>query len=723
MKKAAEFLAFMILICLVIAGCGHESDHGSDLKRGQSGAVGTILSAPPVTTVSSSRLLAAAGESHNWLTHGRTYDEQRFSPLDQINTSNVKELGLAWYFDIPTKRGIEATPIVVDGRMYVTGAWSMVYALDAADGSELWRYDPKVAREWARYACCDVVNRGVAVSGDSVFVGTLDGWLVSLEAATGKERWRVDTINRKPPYTITGAPRVVNTMVMIGNGGAEYGVRGYLSAYDAQSGELRWRFYTVPGNPKDGFASDALEMAASTWTGEWWKYGGGGTVWDSMAYDPELDLLYIGVGNGSPWNHKIRSPGGGDNLFLSSIVALRASDGAYVWHYQTTPGDSWDFTATQHIILAELEIKGRSRKVLMQAPKNGFFYVIDRVTGELISAEPYVKVNWASGIDEQTGRPLEAPNARYESEPFFIMPSPFGGHNWHPMSFSADSGLVYLPTQDIPFVHGEESGFEFTPGVWNTGTDFELVATPDDPEAIRELQKLVRGQLIAWDPVAQREVWRYQHMGPWNGGVLATAGGLVFQGSLIGEMAAYDAHNGQRLWQFPAQTGISAAPITYAVNDQQHVAIAVGWGGIFVMIGGEDTAALGQKNISRVLSFRLGAHGSLPVLEAPFVAAIPEPPESSANADIVALGKDLYFQVCFGCHGNGAVSGGLVPDLRRSSAGVHKIWNTIVLGGALKDAGMPEFDGVISAHGSDAIHAYVIERAQRAYTQQQSNER
>jgi PQQ-dependent dehydrogenase (methanol/ethanol family) len=263
-----------------------------------------------------------------------------------------------------------------------------------------------------------------------------------------------------------------------------------------------------------------------------------------MSYDPELGLLYIGVGNGSPWNRKVRSPGGDDNLFLSSIVALRASDGSYAWHYQTTPGDSWDFTATQHIILAKLEIDGRSRKVLMQAPKNGFFYVIDRVTGELISAEPYVTLNWASGIDKQTGRPREVANARYEHGPFFIMPSSFGGHNWQPMSFSPHSGLVYLPTQDIPFVHGDETGFEFTPGVWNTGTDFELVVTPDDPRAVRELQKLARGQLIAWDPVSQREVWRYQHPGPWNGGVLATAGDLVFQGSLIGEMAAYNSQNG-----------------------------------------------------------------------------------------------------------------------------------------------------------------------------------
>ncbi len=671
-----------------------------------------------VTTVTAARIIDA--DPKNWLSHGRTYDEQRFSPLDEIKTSNVGELGLAWYFDIPTKRGIEATPIVVDGRMYVTGSWSIVYALNAETGEELWRYDPKVPGSWARYACCDVVNRGVAVWNDSVFVGTLDGWLVALDAGTGEERWRIDTIDRQPPYTITGAPRVVNGLVIIGNGGADLGVRGYVTAYDATTGEQRWRFYTVPGNPEEGFASEAEAEAAKTWTGEWWTMGGGGTVWDSMAYDPELDLLYIGVGNGSPWNHQIRSPEGGDNLYLSSIVALRPATGEYVWHYQTTPGESWDFTATQHMILADLLIEGKTRKVLMQAPKNGFYFVIDRENGNLISAEPYVLVNWASSIDKETGRPIETENARYTDGPFLMMPSGLGGHNWHPMAYSPASNLVYLPAQDVPWVHLHDPDFKFVPGVWNTGTVMEAGAAPDDPEQFAALMNSVRGQLIAWDPVEQREVWRYQHAGPWNGGVLATAGNLVFQGSLIAEFAAYDALSGERLWQFDAQTGIAAAPISYGVNGTQHVAVAAGWGTIFSLLGGEATASLGMKNISRILAFRLGGDESLPAREPVAAMEVPIPPENIADARTVAAGKGVFYKRCFMCHGDGAASGGITPDLRYASTETHMIWDAIVLGGSLQDNGMPGFAGILSQDEVDAAHFYVIDRAWRVYDRQEA---
>jgi len=315
----------------------------------------------------------------DWLVHGLDDGEARFSSLTDINVGNVGELSLAWYFDYPTNRGMEATPLVRDGVMFSTSSWNMVFAHDAASGELLWMYDPKVPRAWAVHACCDVINRGVALQGDSVFFGTLDGRLVSLEAASGKLRWEVQTTDKSLPYTITGAPRIIKDKVIIGNGGAEYGVRGYVSAYKVNDGEMAWRFYTVPGNPKEPFERPAMERAAKTWGGgPWWEIGGGGTVWDSMAYDAKLNLLYIGVGNGSPWNREIRSPDGGDNLYLSSIVALNPDDGSYVWHYQTTPGDSWDYTATQHMILADMEIGGVERQVIMQAPKNGFFYVLDR---------------------------------------------------------------------------------------------------------------------------------------------------------------------------------------------------------------------------------------------------------------------------------------------------------------------------------------------------------
>lgn len=677
----------------------------------------TVGSQARSASVDHADIVAAAAD--DWLTHGRDYAEQRYSPLDTINADTVRELGLAWYFDVPTERGMEATPIVIDGRMYVTGSWSIVYALDAATGEELWRYDPEVPKSWGQYACCDVVNRGVAAWGDSIFVGTLDGYLVSLDAASGTVNWKVDTIDRQPPYTITGAPRVINGQVIIGNGGADLGVRGYVSAYDAATGELAWRFHTVPGNPDNGFENEALAAAADTWTGEWWQHGGGGTVWDSMAYDPELGLLYIGVGNGSPWNQRKRSPEGGDNLFLSSIVALRPATGEYVWHYQTTPGDTWDFTATQHIVLADLEIDGATRQVLMQAPKNGFFYVLDRTDGSLISAEPYVAVTWATGIDAATGRPVEAPNARYESGMFLNMPSGLGGHNWHPMSFSPATGLVYLPSQDLPAPYLEDSGFEFADGFWNTGIDLRTLETPADPAIAAEVAKMVRGQLVAWDPVEQREVWRYQHLGPWNGGTLATAGGLVFQGSLVGEFAAYDASTGERLWVTNAQTGVAAAPASYAVDGEQYVAVAAGWGTIFALLGGEGLASLGLENKSRILAFKRGGTASLPEPPPAATRPVPEPPEQTATAETVERGKQLYYQRCVTCHGVDVASGGITPDLRYTRAEVHDAWDAIVLGGALRDQGMPAFDSIFDADDSGAVQAFVIEAAHKAYARQQ----
>ncbi len=691
------------LICiLVLPGCGPKSKE----ETGRAGG-----------SVDHARIVAAAPE--DWLSYGRDYSEMRFSPLDSITSGNVGELDLAWYFDVPTRRGMEATPIVVNGRMYVTGSWSIVYALDAATGALLWRYDPEVPKPWAQYACCDVVNRGVAVWGDSVFVGTLDGYLVSLDADTGVVNWKVDTIDRQPPYTITGAPRVINGNVIIGNGGADFGVRGYVSAYKADTGDMAWRFYTVPGNPADGFESAALEEAAATWTGSWWVHGGGGTVWDSMAYDPELDLLFIGVGNGSPWNQRLRSPEGGDNLYLSSIVALRPDSGEYVWHYQTTPGDTWDFTATQNIILADLEIDGEMREVLMQAPKNGFFYVVDRTDGSLVSAEPYVAVSWAEGIDTATGRPVEAAGARYGDAPFLLMPSGLGGHNWHPMSFSPETGLVYLPAQDLPSMALEDAGFEFADGFWNTGFDFRTLETPNDPAVAAEAAKMVRGQLVAWDPVEQKEVWRYQHLGPWNGGTLATAGNVVFQGSLIGEFSAFDAGTGERLWSFPAQTGIAAAPATYAVDDEQYVAVAAGWGTIFAMLGGEATASIGLENKSRILAFKQGGTASLPAPELREPVPVPEPPEQTASAETIEHGKKLYYQRCVVCHGIDVASGGITPDLRHSSADVHDAWDAIVLGGAFRDRGMPSFATIFDTSDSQAVHAFVIEAAHKARAREQ----
>jgi PQQ-dependent dehydrogenase (methanol/ethanol family) len=664
----------------------------------------------PNLAVNAARITAADQEPGNWLSHGRDYGEQRYSPLKQINESNAGELGLEWFFEFDTKRGLEATPIVVDGMMFLTGAWSQVFALDARSGELLWKYDPEVPPEWAVHACCDVVNRGVAIWEGSIFVGTLDGRLVSLDAKSGKVNWTVLTIDKSKPYTITGAPRVVNGKVIIGNGGAEYGVRGYVTAYDAETGARAWRFYTIPGNPAEGFESEVLERAAETWTGEWWTMGGGGTVWDSMSYDPELNLLYIGVGNGSPWNQQIRSPEGGDNLFLSSIVALNPDTGDYVWHYQTTPGETWDYTATQHMILADLEIDGALRKVLLQAPKNGFFYVIDRETGDLISAEPYVQTTWATHVDPETGRPVEVEGMRYKEGPALVMPAPYGGHNWHPMAYSPDTGLIYIPAQDIPFAYGTDANFEFTPGVWNVGVNPLFASFAEQPpEAQAQLMKMVTGQIIAWDPVQRKEVWRVRHPLPWNGGMLATAGNLVFQGNSVGEFAAYTADNGEKLWSMGAQTGIVASPVTYEVDGEQYVTVLAGWGGSLALSGGDIAAATGVRNISRVLTFKLGSNGTLPPVETPTLVA--NPPPRVDDPEAIARGKQHYANRCMVCHGDSAVGGGVVPDLRYLDADKHLMWDGVVLGGLHAGKGMVSFAGVLTPQDVKDIQAFVIERA------------
>ncbi|MGI9294644.1 MAG: PQQ-dependent dehydrogenase, methanol/ethanol family, partial [Pseudomonadales bacterium] len=612
--------------------------------------------------------------------------------------------------DFPTHRGIEATPIVVDGVMYVTGSWSMVYAFDAKTGAARWQYDPEVPRDWAVHLCCDVVNRGVALWDDKVFVGTLDGRLIALNRADGSVHWSVQTTDKERPYSITGAPRIINGKVMIGNGGAELGVRGYVSAYDANSGEMAWRFYTVPGDPSQPFESPAMERAAKTWKGgEWWKIGGGGTVWDSMAYDPELNLLYIGVGNGSPWNREIRSPGGGDNLYLSSIVALNPDTGAYAWHYQTTPGESWDYTAAQHMILADIEIDGRTRNVIMQAPKNGFFYVLDRATGELISAEKYTKVTWATQVDKVTGRPVLSENARYLEKPELAFPHPYGGHSWHPMSFSPLTGLVYIPAQEIPFIYAQDKGFVYTPGYWNVGVDFVVPIMPDDPEEKKALMAMIKGYISAWDPVQQKEVWRVKHANAWNGGILSTAGNVLFQGNSAGKLVAYRADNGEPLWSMDAQTGIGAAPVTYAVDGEQYVAVAVGWGGAYALAGGIAAGQSKVRNVSRLLVFKLDGKAQLPPLPPP--AEQPTPPPLTADAETIAHGKKLFASRCGICHGDAAGGGGVLPDLRYMSAETHSMFQAIVRGGLRHKQGMVGFGDILEEKDVDALHAYVIERA------------
>jgi alcohol dehydrogenase (cytochrome c)/quinohemoprotein ethanol dehydrogenase len=519
---------------------------------------------------------AAPGE---WLSNGRDYAETRYSPLDEIDRENVGRLGLAWFREVDSRGGnLEATPLVADGVLYTTLTWSVVVALDARTGEILWRWDPEISfAEGGPYLCCGAVNRGVALWGDKVYAGLLDGRLVALDRATGRPVWSVLTTPPGADYTITGAPRVVEGNVVIGNGGAEAGVRGFVTAYDAETGDQVWRFYTVPGNPADGFENEAMERAAETWTGEWWEVGGGGTAWDGMAYDPEERLLYVGTGNGGPWTQTVRSREGGDNLYVSSILALRPDTGELVWHYQTTPGDEWDYTAVQPLVLADLVIDGRERKTIMQAPKNGFFYVIDRVTGAFISAEPFAEVTWAAGIDPETGRPVEAPEARYtESGGAWLAPGPFGAHNWHGMSWSPDTGLVYIPGQNTNNFYAANPDFVYQTGRSNTG----VVGRGGTPEGfVRPPNPGLRnpgGFLLAWDPVAQQERWRIG--GSSNGGTLATAGGLLFSGAADGNFYARDQTDGTTLWQAPLAPS-PGQPIAFELDGRQHVSIMAGRGG------------------------------------------------------------------------------------------------------------------------------------------------
>jgi alcohol dehydrogenase (cytochrome c)/quinohemoprotein ethanol dehydrogenase len=702
-------LSGVLLFGILLSGCQRQdAPESQDIEAGAP----EEASRTAPGWVDAERVANADSEPENWLVHGRTTSEQRYSPLTQINQSNIGRLGLAWYYDLDTSRGQQASPIIVDGLMYTTSAWSKVQVLDAVSGELKWQFDPEISKEWDVKSCCGVQNRGAAVWQGHVYIGTIDGRLIALDADTGEVEWEVQTTDPSGNYSITGAPRIAKGKVIIGNGGAEYLVRGYVTAYDAQTGEQAWRFYVVPGNPADGFENEAMEMAAETWTGEWWKLGGGGTAWDSFAYDPDLDLFYIGTGNGSPWSRTLRSPGGGDNLFLASIVAVRPDTGEYVWHYQTVPGDTWDYTAVQHMILAELEIDGRERKVIMQAPKNGFFYVLDRETGELLSAEKIMPTNWASHIDIETGRPVEMPDARYDEtgEAIKITPGPDGAHSWHPMSYSPATGLVYIPAQQVPMIYRLDENFSVQPIGVNLGVNYwdphdEFKELP--PEFGPEFQ----GHLLAWNPITRQEAWRVTHTTFYNGGVLSTAGNLVFQGNTDEELVAYNAMTGERLWSAPTQTGVIAPPVTFAVNGEQYIALVAGWGGAAALIlGPEINPHSTMRNISRVLAFKLGANLELP--PPPQRPALIDPPKDTGSEAQIQAGSSLYERNCGGCHGITAVSGGVLPDLRHSAIITDEVaWRSIVRDGARQDKGMVSFAEILSEDDAEAIRMFVIRRA------------
>ncbi|MCG3169837.1 MAG: Quinohemoprotein alcohol dehydrogenase ADH IIB [Pseudomonadales bacterium] len=670
------------------------------------------MAAADAGRVDDARLRTADEDPANWITHGRTWGEQRFSPLAQIDASNVGRLDLAWSQALEHERGVQTTPLVVDGVLYATGSWSVVYAFDAARGTALWKYDPQVDRVRAAEGCCGPVNRGVAVWGGMVYVGTLDGRLIALDAANGTPRWSADTfIDAAPGRNITGAPRVVKGRVLIGNGGADMGARGYVSAYDARSGELAWRFFTVPGNPALGFENATLAKAAMTWSGEeWWRWGGGGTVWDAMSYDPELDLLYIGVGNSSLFPRARRSPGGGDNLFVSSIVALRPDDGRYVWHFQLAPGEQWDYPATTQLVLIDTVFQGEQRKLLVQVPKHGFVYVLDRENGQLLSAEKFTRVTWASHYDLASGRPVENPEADYSrsGKPTLVWPGALGGHNWNPVSWNPRTGLLYFSETRMPSVFAMDPQVQLRERGRRYNTSLDMSAMLNNPAFMAE-QANPRGSLIAWDVARARIAWQVEQPLPINGGTLSTAGNLVFHGATDGRLVAYRADSGEQLWEARTFGAVQGGPVSYAVDGRQYIAAGIGWGGGHSAALADGATLGGWRNASRIGVWTLDGQGVLPEPER-FTGAIAAIPVTADEATL-QRGVGLFMTHCGYCHGAG--SGG-VPDLNYMSKDTHARFEAIVRGGLLAARGMPAFAEQLSREEAEAIRQFLAARAAHA---------
>jgi quinohemoprotein ethanol dehydrogenase len=681
------------------------------------GALANAQSPSSSTGISSARMLNADAPANvgEWGSYSRTWDEQRYSPLTQINDQNVNQLGLQWFDDLETYRGVQASPLVIDGVLYNVSIYNVVTAYDGKTGRKLWTYDPKVEKIWARWACCGPSARGIASWGDKIIIGALDGRLIAIDRKTGKEIWVTQTFEpNKDPYSITGAPRVYDGKVVIGNGGADYGSRGFVSAYDVETGKKIWKFFLVPTDPAkgpDGEASDSvMAMAAKTWHGKFWEAGGGANAWDSFAYDPKLNTVYIGTGNGSPHMWHFRSEGKGDNLFVCSIVAVDASTGKYKWHYQMVPEEDWDYTCTQPIVLADMKIDGKLRQVAMQAPKNGFFYVLDRKTGKLISAKSYVSVNtWASHIDMKTGRPVLMPGAHNTTTPHLMSPSWLAAHSWHPMSYNPKTGLVYLSAQEQGSIYArqEDGKYKYTPGPGrsNSGQNFAGFQ-----ELRRELQAEAaateKGYLLAWDPRTQTEAWRVPYPHPGSGGVLTTAGNLLVQPTINKTVAIYRADNGKKLWELNVdQAGIAGA-ITYMIDGEQYIALNVGWGGSPVMNLTKDGPF--RLATAKLLVFKLGGTAKLP----PMPPADDEPvqPNDRVAPEVAQRGAALYGENCGKCHGDNAVGG--MKDLRRMSAKTRAAFLDIVLKGSRENSGMPSFAGQLTEAQTKDIYGYLAVRAQ-----------
>lgn len=686
--------------------------------------------------VDAERLANIAAEPGQWLTTGRDAGKTHYSPLETINRDTVGRLGFAWELKTGTNRGMQATPLVVDGVMYTSGVAGRVYAVDAATGAQLWSFEPPLELRNARGSCCDIVNRGVTVWNGKVYVGSFEGILYALDAKDGKVLWQADTfIDKTRAYSITGAPQVAGKVVVIGNGGAEFDTRGYVSAYDLDTGELAWRFFTTPTDPAGPQQHPALEMAVKTWDPKRdWSWGGGGNAWDGIAYDAKTNLVYFGTANGSPWNPAQRSPAGGDNLFLASIVAVNADTGDYVWHYQQTPGERWDYDATPHIMLATLPVNGVDRDVLLQASKNGIFYVHDRATGELLAADEFVDANWTNGVDLKTGRPNINPDADYsKGKPVIVFPSGVGGHNFNPMSLSARTGLVYIPavhsgmmlasSPSRPRAQAQMAGgFQvgFVTGPINPAMLPPAFKPLADPAYLKTLPSLeVHASLKAWDPVARKVVWehRYPSFND-HGGVLSTGGGLVVQGSIDGHLRFFDDATGAILKDIDTGSALVAAPMTYTVDGVQYIAVLAGIGGGGWNMWTPDKVAALRGNENRILAFRLDG-GATPIPpELPPLAPIPEPVAQPGTPADIAAGAALFAANCGSCHAN--FERAPVPDLRRSGAiRDAAAFKAVVHDGALQKRGMPAWDDLLNEQQTEQIRAHLVSVARAAYQAQQ----
>ena len=661
--------------------------------------------------VDSARMAKQAKDGTDWLHDGRTYDAQRYSPLTQINASNVSKLGIAWYDELDTFRGVEATPLYADGVLYNTLPWNITMAYDARTGRRLWTYDPKVPREYGRYACCEPVARGLALWKGKVIIATLDGRIIALDAKSGNPVWTTQSFAHDMPYSITGAPRVFDGKVVIGNSGGDLGVRGFVAAYDAETGRKLWKFFLTP-NPQgkpDGEASDGImPMIRKTWNddGLWKMLGGGGNPWDSIAYDPKLNTVYVGTGNGGSNSWHYRSGGKGDNLFVCSIVALDATTGKYKWHYQEVPEEDWDYTCTSTITLADLPIGGKTRRVVLHAPKDGYFYVLDAGSGKFISAKPFVPVNWGT-VDPKTGKVTVNPAAHYGTEPALVMPGPGGGHNWFPMAYSPRTRLAYFPTFESGLAYAYDPNWTPKPFRSNSGWGgYTGEALKKRGELQKQINAMEKTFLTAWDPVAQKAVWKVQLPRHGNGGVMVTASDLVFEGTTKQTFAAFDARTGKLIWEMPVQSAPVAGPITYMLDGAQYIAVNAGWGGGAAQIERGSGIELPRAS-ARLIVFKLGGNVQLPPMKPE--EKTPDPPPVTASEGQIAKGAQLFADTCARCHGQQAIGG--VKDLRKMTRETHARFNDIVLKGLYVDKGMANFSDILKPQDAEAIHGYLIARA------------